>query len=409
MPASGCGARHGDANEKVKNMKRTAVLAKYEPICESIVDHMPNRFYDPGAIMISCYENDVPAFIEAEMARLYASLYSSLVQFRIYGDGRDTSTYIVRKGGKIVTVLLFQQDGGKVRVVNEVIKIDEEDISRFAAYIFANVESATVIFFKSIQTDLQKIPFPHQRFNHLEDIVLTMPQTAEDYVASLGKNTRRNIKRYTKKLREAFPSFYYDVSEKDEVDEQTIRDIVNLNRARMADKNKVSAIDEEETERIILLTKECGLVGVARIDGRVCAGGISFRVGSNYFLSVIAHDPAYDDYWLGILCCYLTICECIARGGKEFHFLWGEYEYKYTLLGVKRDLDKLAIYRSHAQMLLNGDMALSLVFHGYARQARLWLHAAKHRDSFLSRLTIASLNRWQLLKQRSHGIPVKHK
>lgn len=390
-------------------MKGTAKVAKDEPICEPVVNHMSNRLYDRGDITISCYENDVPAFIEVEMVRLYASVYSSLAQFRIYSDGHDTSTYIVRKGGKIVTVLLFQQDGGKVSVVNEVIKIDEEDISRFAAYIFANVESATVIFFKSIQTDLRKIPFPHQRFNHLEDIVLTMPQTAEDYVAGLGKNTRRNIKRYTKKLRESFPSFHYDVFEKDDVDEQTIRDIVNLNRARMADKNKVSVIDEKETKRIILLAKECGLVGVARIDGRVCAGGISFRVGSNYFLSVIAHDPAYDDYWLGILCCYFTICECIARDGKEFHFLWGEYEYKYTLQGVKRDLDKLVIYRSHAQMLFNGDIALNFLFHGYARQARQWLHAAKHRDSFLSRLAVGSLNRWRLLKQRSHDISVKHK
>lgn len=382
-------------------MKRMAVVARYEPI----VDDMPTRLNGPEDITISCYENDVPAFIETELDRLYASFYSSLAHFRVYNDGRDTSTYIVRKGDRIITVFLFQQDGGNVRVVNEVIKVDEEDISRFVAYIFANFEAATVILFRAIQTDIQKIPFPYQRFNHLEDIVLAMPGTAEEYVASLGKNTRRNIKRYTKKLLEYFPSFRYQVFENDEVDEQAIRDIVNLNRARMDDKNKVSAIDEDETERIIILAKKCGLVSVARIDGRVCAGGISFRVGSNYFLNVIAHDPAYDDCWLGILCCYLTICECIARGGKEFHFLWGEYEYKYRLLGVKRDLDKLAIYRSYAQMLLNGTVMLSIAFHGYVRQARLRLHAAKHRGGVGSRLTIASLSRWRNMMRRSQKFP----
>jgi len=383
-------------------MKRTAVVAGYE----AIVDHMPNRLNGREDITISCYENDVPVFIEAELDRLYASFHSSLAHFRVYNEGCDTSTYIVRKGDSIVTVFLFQQDGGNVRVINEVLKVDEEEISRFVAYIFANFEAAMVILFNAIQIDIQKIPFPYQCFNHLEDIVVAMPETAKEYVASLGKNTRRNIKRYTKKLHECFPSFRYEVFENDEVDEQAIRDIVNLNRARMAGKNKVSAIDADETERIIILARECGLVSVARINGRVCAGGISFRVGANYFLSVIAHDSAYDNFSLGILCCYLTICECIARGGKEFHFLWGEYEYKYTLLGVKRDLDKLAIYRSYAQMLRKWNVVLNTVFHGYMRQVRLRLHAAKHRGrSFVSWLKVVSLNRWRNLTRRSRKSP----
>lgn len=390
-------------------MKWTDVTAGYEPICDPIADHMPNRSIEPEGITISCYENDVPAFIEADMNRIYGNLYSSLAQIRAYGNVRDMSTYIVRKGDRTITVFLFQHHGGNVRVINQVIKIDEEDISRFAAYIFANFVSATVISFDYIQTNLRTLPFPFQRVNLLENIVLSLPDTAEEYFVSLGKHMRRKIKVYTKKVQEAFSTIRFEMLVRDEIDEQIIRDIIDLNRARMANKNKVSAIDEEETERIIRLATECGLVGVARIDGRVCAGGILFCVGSNYFLTINAHDPMYDDYRLGTLCCYLTICECIAREGKEFHFLWGDYKFKYSLLGVKHDLDKVVIYRSLMQMLFNGDMVLNTAFRGYLRQMILWLHKAKRWDNFRSHLAITLLNRLRYLKQCIQGISAKRK
>lgn len=363
-------------------MKRMAATARYEPIFQPLAEHMPTLSIAAEGITISCYENDIPAFVDAEMSRIYGSLYASLAQFRVYSDGRDTSTYIVRKGGRTITIFLFQHYDGNVRVINQVIKVDEEDISRFAAYIFANFASATVISFKAIQTNLRKLPFFYQRINDLEDIVLSLPDTAEEYMASLDKNTRRNIKHSTKKLLQNFPTICFDVFVKDEIDEQMIRGIINLNRARMADKNKRSAIDEEETLRIIRLATECGLVGVIKIDDRVCAGSISFSAGSNYFISVIAHDPLYDDYCLGILCCYSTICECIARDSKEFHFQWGEYEYKYTLLGVKRDLDNVVIFRSRVQMLRNTKIILTAACRACFRQLKL--NNTKSRNRFMS-------------------------
>src|SRR5207245_3753907 len=132
--------------------------------------------------------------------------------------------------------------------------------------------------------------------------------------------------------------------------------------------------------------KMYGLVGVATVDGRVCAGVICSRSAANYFMHVIAHDPTYDEYRLGKLCCYLTICECINRGGKEFHFLWGRYEYKYRLLGVQRDLDHLTVYRSRAQFLLNGNLVLKNAYKGYGRQAKRWLLDPKRADSLIGKI-----------------------
>ncbi|HJV80497.1 GNAT family N-acetyltransferase [Noviherbaspirillum sp.] len=334
-------------------------------------------------LTISCYDNEVPSFVESEIERLYGNIFSSLRGFRTYGwTETNTSTYVARKSGKISALILFERRNGKARVLNEGIRISGEELDRFADYLFATDESLNVISFKAVETDIRKSRFPLQRFNQLEDLALAFPSTREEYLARLGKNTRRNIKRYTDRLLRAFPSFRFEVCESENVNEKDIRTLIAFNRARMAGKNVVSSFDEEETRQVVDLAKSCGLVGIARIDGQICAGAVSFKAGDNYFLNLLSHDPRYDDYWVGFLCCYLTMCECIDRGGREFHFLWGRYEYKYALGAKPRDLDNVNVYRSRLQVLLNADFAWKAAREGYFRRAKCWL---KYDDSSLSK------------------------
>src|SRR3569832_1471817 len=299
-------------------MKWTTVSANWQPAGGSKVDRLemaqlsqlshpshPTQMSASGlaeeaeSLTISCHENEIPPFIDFAMDRLYGSIFSSLKQFRIYhATGPGTHTYIVRRGMKIDTVFLFRCDGGIVRVLNEVIKLDSEQIDQFANYIFHRFRKANVIFFKSIQTEMRRFSYPFQRFNFSEDIVLSLPDSAEEYHSS-----------------------------------------------------------------------------------------------------VVAHDPAYDEFWLGILCCYSTICECIAQHAKEFHFLWGRYEYKFTLLAVQRDLDMLVLYRSPLQVLLHAGIYARTAIDGLKRRLDLWLHDAAHHDTPMARLAVAFLNRLRTAKR----------
>jgi CelD/BcsL family acetyltransferase involved in cellulose biosynthesis len=364
-------------------------------------------------VIISLYENSVPPFVESELEQLYENLYSSLVQLRTYGAiAGNISTYVVQKNGTTITLLLFRLDNNKVQVLNESIQIDADEINRFTHYIFSTIPSVTVISFHAIRMTAQPLAFPCQQFSVLEDIVVTLPSTSQEYLARLGKATRKNIKHHISRLKRRFPSLGHDVYLKEDVSEQHVRDIIEMNKARMVRKNKVSSFDANETERIIKLAKSCGLVSVITIDGRVCAGAICCRIGENYFSQVNAHDPEYDSYRLGTLCCYWTICKCIDYGGKEFHLLWGQYEYKYMLLGVQRDLADLAIYRSRMHLLLNGDTALRLVLNGYIRKAMLWLKdKARRRDhvSLTSHLAFYSLEYLRRLKHVAMGMATRQK
>jgi len=334
-------------------------------------------------ISITCYDNEVPPFVEPEMDRLYGNIFSSLIEFSVYGwVAGTTSTYVVSRDKQIVTLLLFKRSHGRIQVLNESIHLSPEDIQRFADFTFQRYPDVQAISFKAIETEEGELGFPHQRFNHLEDITLALPSTTEEYLASLGKNTRRNIKRYTDRLLRTFPTCRFEVFEGSAIREEDVRAMIQFNHERMADKNIVSVIDEEETRRIIRLVQRCGLVGIMTIDGRIAAGALSYRAGSNYFLNVLAHAPRYDDYCIGFLCCYRTICECIARGGTEFHFLWGRYEYKFTLGAVRRDLANVTLYRSWVQVAQHADLAWQQARDGYARRAKLWV---KYGDTPLSR------------------------
>jgi hypothetical protein len=325
-------------------------------------------------IATACYDNEVPAFVEAELERLYGHIFCSLVHFTAYGGlPADTSTYVVRKNNRIATIFLFRRKGTRVSVINEGMTLDDEDTKRFASHIFAAYKSVNVISFNAVQGDIANLPFPWQRFACTEDIVAALPDSREAYLASLGKSTRSYIHRYENKLRRSFPSFSLKVYEQKEINAQDIHAIVQMNRARMTAKAKVSSNDDEEMARIIAMVRACGLVCVATIDGRICAGVIHYRLGSNFFMPVIAHDAQYNDYRLGTICCYLAICECLARGCKEYHFMWGRYDYKYRLGGVQRDLQHLALYRSRVQLLRNADMALGIALDGRLRQMKLWV------------------------------------
>ncbi len=332
-----------------------------------------------GDLAVACYRG-VPPFAGPALERLYGNLFASLPQFELSMGLDGAHTFVLSRGQEQLAVLLFRLAHGRVTVFNEVIRLPEREIAAFCDYVFAHYAQAQVIVFRAVGVEPARRRWPCQQYDYLEDTVIDLPSSVEAYTASLGKNARRNVRRYQQAAQQDWPSLAFQVWDQDQVDADQVRAIIELNRARMASKNKLSDIDQHETENILQLVRHSGLVGVITIDGRVCAGAISCRTGNNYFLMVLAHEPAFDRYSLGFLCCYLTICACIARGGREFHFLWGRYDYKLTFLGQVRRLDHLLVYRSRLAQLGQLGLALAAWRHARLRRLTMYLQQAKRSD-----------------------------
>ncbi|HZW20303.1 GNAT family N-acetyltransferase [Noviherbaspirillum sp.] len=335
-------------------------------------------------ISVSCLVNEIPAYVEPELDRIYEHHFSSLPFLRLYCDaGHDVNTYVVRRDGVAFVILLFRVNGGIAHVLNTMIRIEHAEVLRFARYVFEHFDTVWAINFRAVQSDVDNLPFPFQRHNSQERFPVALPATPQEYTARLGRSTREAIKRYRKKLLQDFPSFSCRFYVNEEIDEHDVNALIDLSAARIALKKKRFGIDAADRKRIMHLARMRGFVCIIRINGCICAGTINFRVGNAYFLEVITNDQAYNDYRLGTICCYMTLCECIARGGTKYDFGGGWNHYKVKFLGVQQDMDCVEIYRSRMHLVQKSHRAAKTFVDGYVRQMKLWLLA--HEKSLATR------------------------
>ncbi len=341
-------------------------------------------------VLIFCHVNEVPAWVDAELTRIYGNYRSSLPFFHVYLEATSgISTYVARQGGRPITILLFRLENGVVHVLNEMIPIVESEIACFADYVFANFDTVWAIRFRAIHTDVRRLFFPFQKHNSQERFPVALPATPEEYTNRLGKSTREIIQRYRKRITRDFPSFRSEFYVKEEIDERDLHALIDLSETRILSKKKRFGIDDAERQRIIKLARLYGLVHIIRIDGRVCAGTINFQVGPNYYLEVIAHDLTLNDYRLGTVCSYLTLCACIERGGIKYDFGGGWNFYKIKFLGVQQDMDCVEIYRSRKDMLLKSHRIAKTAIDGYMRRLKVWL--LMHEKSVVTRLVLSAV------------------
>ncbi|MRW89945.1 GNAT family N-acetyltransferase [Duganella sp. FT80W] len=346
---------------------------------------------------VHCWRDHVPDWTGPALERLYGNLFASLPQFRASRGLHAAHTYAVYQRGELRTLFVFSLRHGVVTLYNEVIALSAAEIQDFADYVFAEFATAQVISLRAVQAGRHVYRYPSQQYDYLEDTVVTLPDNVAGYTDSLSKNTRRNVRRYGQSVARELPGYRFSVTEGAAVDPRQIDAVIALNHARMAGKQRRSIIDQAETERLQSLARSCGLVALVTIDGRVCAGAISYRVGDNFFLVVLAHAPEYDRYSLGFLCCYWTISACIERGGREFHFLWGRYDYKRLFLGQLRQLDQVQLYRSRLALLGHAGLWLRSWWRARRRRLMVWLHAARHSDTASARTVwqgYTLLRRW---------------
>ncbi|RJF95223.1 GNAT family N-acetyltransferase [Noviherbaspirillum saxi] len=360
-------------------------------------------FAHPHAVQISCYDNEVPAFVIAEIDRLYGHLYCSPSYFLMAKEMVGASTYVAVENNAAVSILLYKLAGNAVMVIGQFMNLRAEDINRFAEHIFNRFPLVKMISFSEICKIEHALAYPSHEMTCSEDMVINLPATVRDYESAVGKNMRRNIKRYTKALVDDFPSYQFRILVENEIGDQDIRDIIALSCSRMKSKNIVPRFNEEEERWIVEHARRCGVVGMATVDGRVCAGAIGFRIGENYMMHVIAHDLKYNEYSLGILCYYHTICDVIARGGKRFHLLQGRYGYKYRLLADRHDIVHLDVFRSHFGALRHSRRILKKEIKGRLWLTKQWLlHDVEREEGKAYRFLGSAVNALRTAK-RSRG------
>jgi hypothetical protein len=313
---------------------------------------LPDSQAVPAAVPVEAhfYEDEIPAFVEAELERLYQSPMTTLARFSIYDAAPHASTYVEYLGGHVAAVLLFRREGRHLTVYNEQVTLGAATVSRFAHAVFARYRPLVHIGFHAVGMRGGAPGYPHLRRECGADIALRLPASPEAYLQALDEDRRAALLRYLGKIGRDLPSFRFEVRAAPDVGDEQVREIVAFNRARLGARDQVPYHDEQAIGRLMRMIRAYGRIGIATIDGRTCAGVVCFRVGEHVLMLALAHDPRLDDYRLGELCCYLSVCDAIAQGARVYHFGWGRFDFKASLPGQRQPLYRVELYRSRLAM-----------------------------------------------------------
>jgi hypothetical protein len=299
------------------------------------------------------FEESIPDFAENALEVLYENIYSTLARLRIHEHPERASTYVAMEGGAIRSVILFRKEGREIRVLNQQVALEADEIALFCQTIFRRFKSVGIISFYAVETTLAGLPFPSLRYFSLEENVLRLPATEAAYFQGISANFRATLRRVEKRIKENFPSFDIRIVSKTEVTEELVRELIKLAGARMAAKQKGAYIGDDDVDNIMRLARTHGHFVAATVDGQLCAGSIWYSVGGRSFMHVIAHDPRFDEFKLGNLVQLKGILHWIAQGGRECWLMGGFQVHKAKFGAQPRHLHSIVLYRSRQQFLFD--------------------------------------------------------
>ncbi len=362
------------------------------------IDDAQSDAHTPSLIC-EIHEHAVPPFVIAALDQLYGSMFASWRHVQLCEADRPMPhAWVAWRHGEVAAALLFRIEPARVLVLTEMMAIEAELVDAFCRSVYGRYPQADMIVLNAVDvvgadtpSSSHSLRWPSQSYAFSEDFVITLPANVDAYRALLGKSTRKTIKGYGNRIERELPGLRWECLKADSLSLQQqrrlVRTLQRFKRDGMQQRGKRPAIDRRDTARLLLLARECGLFGIATVNGRVVAGSLACRFGDHYVMLLSAADPVLERFRLGFLACYWSICDCIAQQASVCHLLWGRYDYKIQLLGRLRVLSRMHIYRSRLSMLCQLRPVFMMLGQG-------WLHSARACLLKYSREVIKRINKF---------------
>ncbi len=182
-----------------------------------------------------------------------------------------------------------------------------------------------------------------------EDVtpVADLPPTWDEYLASLPKKARHELRRKLRRLGKAGIYRQYECTSPQTIS-TGMQDFFRLHRASSPEK---AGFMTPKRERFFLdVAGELGIRGQFRLaflelNGVRVASCISFDYRDSYFLYNSGYDPSYSRLSVGLLNKALAVKGAIESGKRSFDFLRGAERYKYDLGAKDRVLYQMVVRR----------------------------------------------------------------
>lgn len=175
--------------------------------------------------------------------------------------------------------------------------------------------------------------------------VLQLPSTWEDYLASLDKKQRHEIRRKLRRI-EQVQTRWYVIDQADEVD-AAIADFIELHKKSRPDKIEFMSARMQnfflEMARR-LFAKHYLQLAFLEVEGKRAASILNFVYDNNVLVYNSGYDPEqYGHLSPGVILFVRSIQDAIAAKRRTFDFLRGDEEYKYRFGAKNTSLYELHI------------------------------------------------------------------
>jgi CelD/BcsL family acetyltransferase involved in cellulose biosynthesis len=177
---------------------------------------------------------------------------------------------------------------------------------------------------------------------------MPLPATWEDYLASLGKKDRHELRR---KIRRAFDSgaeVTFDALTTQAEIAGAMDDFLSLHTGSRADKGEFMTAEMEVFFRRMasaMAAEDLVRLFFLRVNGKPAAAVLCFDAGTHLYMYNSGYDPAYSGLSVGIVSKALVMQWAIENGKSGLDFLRGDEPYKYDLGAKDQQIKRLIIKR----------------------------------------------------------------
>jgi CelD/BcsL family acetyltransferase involved in cellulose biosynthesis len=277
-----------------------------------------------------------------------------------FGEGYELELLAARHGGELVAIAPLMKQSDTITLAGSPNVCDYQDI-----IIKPGAEEAYASFLEYLEPlpehglELHSVPEGSETLSRLtetarergydvqverEDVCprLELPPTFDEYLASLTKKDRHELRRKMRRLAGAGRVDYYVIEEPEDLAER-LDDFFRLHRESRDDKRAFMTDDMERFFRSQASWLHAD--GILKlyfldIDGISVSSIICFDYGGEFLLYNSGFDLAYSSASVGLLLKAFCLRDPIELGRSAFDFLRGDEPYKYDLGGKDR-----AVYR----------------------------------------------------------------
>ncbi len=180
--------------------------------------------------------------------------------------------------------------------------------------------------------------------------LLTLPSSWNEYVSSLPKNMREQIKRYPKKLERAFEVTYH-LAQNDTELQSGLDELLRLHGKRWRARGQTGVLvlpRRQKFQRALchdFLQRDWLRLWTLKCDGKAVSVLLFYFYNGRYSYFIGGFEPEMSKWSVGTCLFARVIQSAIEEGARDIDFLKGEESYKYRLGATNREYVTLESFR----------------------------------------------------------------